>query len=103
YPCVRVPVPDALSSLFHLAQMTGRAELFRAYEMVTTNPARAAEVPYGIAEGKPATSVVSDCADASEGFRPAPAARLVARTARGVAETAPARSVVHVAGRPQPV
>ena len=43
--------------------MTGRTELFRAYEMVTTNPARAAEVPGGVAEGVPANFVVFDCAD----------------------------------------
>jgi len=33
---------DALSMLVHVAQMTGRTELFRAWEMVTMNPARAA-------------------------------------------------------------
>jgi hypothetical protein len=94
---------DALSMLVHVAQMTGRTELFRAYEMVTTNPARAAEVPYGIAEGKPANFVVFDCADEAEAIRLRPAARLVVRNGRVVAETEPARSVVHVDGSPQPV
>jgi cytosine/adenosine deaminase-related metal-dependent hydrolase len=94
---------DALSMLVHVAQMTGRAELFRAYEMVTTNPARAAEVPYGIAEGKPANFVVFDCADEAEAIRLRPAARLVVRNGRVVAETEPARSVVHVDGSPLPV
>jgi cytosine/adenosine deaminase-related metal-dependent hydrolase len=94
---------DALSMLVHVAQLTGRTELFRAYEMVTTNPARAAEVPYGIAEGKPANFVVFDCADEAEAIRLRPAARLVVRNGRVVAETEPARSVVHVDGSAQPV
>jgi cytosine/adenosine deaminase-related metal-dependent hydrolase len=71
--------------------------------MVTTNPARAAEVPYGIAEGKPANFVVFDAADEAEAIRLRPAARLVVRNGRVVAETEPARSVVHVDGSPQPV
>ncbi len=40
YPLGRGSMLDALSMLVHVAQMTGRSELFRAYEMVTTNPAR---------------------------------------------------------------
>jgi cytosine deaminase len=103
YPLGRGSMLDALSMLVHVAQMTGRNELFRAYEMVTTNPARAAEVPYGIAEGKPANFVVFDCADEAEAIRLRPAARLVVRNGRVVAETEPARSVVHVDGRAQPV
>ena len=47
YPLGRGSMLDALSMLVHVAQMTGRTELFRAYEMVTTNPARAAEVAVG--------------------------------------------------------
>jgi cytosine deaminase len=103
YPLGRGSMLDALSMLVHVAQMTGRNELFRAYEMVTTNPARAAEVPYGVAEGKPANFVVFDCADEAEAIRLRPAARLVVRNGRVVAETEPARSVVHVDGRAQPV
>ena len=103
YPLGRGSMLDALSMLVHVAQMTGRNELFRAYEMVTTNPARAAEVPYGIAEGKPANFVVFDCADEAEAIRLRPAARLVVRNGRVVAETEPARSVVHLDGRAQPV
>ncbi|MFL5751278.1 MAG: cytosine deaminase [Chloroflexota bacterium] len=103
YPLGRGSMLDALSMLVHVAQMTGRTELFRAYEMVTTNPARAAEVPYGIEEGKPANFVVFDCADEAEAIRLRPAARLVVRNGRIVAETEPARSVVHVDGSAQPV
>ena len=98
YPLGRGSMLDALSMLVHVGQMTGRSELFRAYEMVTTNPARAAELDYGIAEGKPANFVVFDCEDEAEAIRLRPAARWVVRAGRVVAETEPARSVVHGAG-----
>src|SRR4029079_9989496 len=77
--------------------------LFRATERVTTTAARPAEVPYGIAEGKPAKFVVFDCADEAEAIRLRQAARLVVCNGGFVAETDPARSVVHVDGRHQPV
>jgi cytosine deaminase len=89
---------DALSMLVHVGQMTGRSELYRAYEMVTTNPAKAAEVPWGIEEGLPANMVVFDCTDEAEAIRLRPAARWVIRLGKIVAETEPARSVVHHAG-----
>ncbi len=103
YPLGRGSMLDALSMLVHVAQMTGRTELFRAYEMVTTNPARAAEVSWGIKEGLPANFVVFDCADEAEAIRLRPAARWVIRNGRVVAETEPARSTVHVDGQARPV
>jgi cytosine deaminase len=103
YPLGRGSMLDALSMLVHVAQMTGRSELFRAWEMVTMNPARAAEVPWGISEGLPANFVIFDCADEAEAIRLRPAARLVVRNGRIVAETEPARSVVHANGTALPV
>jgi cytosine deaminase len=94
---------DALSMLVHVAQMTGRMELYRAYEMVTTNPARAAEVPWGVKEGLPANFVVFDCQDEAEAIRLRPAARWVVRQGRVVAETEPARSVVFEGDAARPV
>ena len=98
YPLGRGSMLDALSMLVHVAQMTGRSELYRAYEMVTTNPARAAEVEYGVKEGLAANFVVFDCEDEAEAIRLRPAARWVVRKGRIVAETQPAKSVVHHAG-----
>src|SRR5438093_13375162 len=86
---------DALSMLVHVTQMTGRTELYRAYEMVTMNPARAAEVPWGVKEGLPANFVVFDCADEAEAIRLRPAARWVVRNGRVVDATEPVRSVVY--------
>jgi cytosine deaminase len=103
YPLGRGSMLDALSMLVHVGQMTGRSELYRAYEMVTTNPAKAAEVPWGVEEGLPANMVVFDCTDEAEAIRLRPAARWVIRGGRVVAETEPARSVVHHAGSSGPV
>jgi cytosine deaminase len=103
YPLGRGSMLDALSMLVHIGQMTGRAELFRAFEMVTTNPARAAEIEYGVKEGGPANFVVFDCEDEAEAIRLRPAARWVVRNGRVVAETEPARSVVHHNGESRPV
>ena len=95
YPLGRGSMLDALSMLVHVAQMTGRGELYRAWEMVTMNAARAAEVEWGIGEGQPANFVVFDCSDEAEAIRLRPAARWVVRRGQIVAETEPARSVVH--------
>jgi len=103
YPLGRGSMLDALSMLVHVAQMTGRAELFRAWEMVTTNPASAAGIEWGVKEGLAANLVVFDCADEAEAIRLRPAARWVVRNGAVVAETEPARSTVHVDGMAQPV
>jgi len=95
YPLGRGSMLDALSMLVHVAQMTGRDELYRAYEMVTTNPARAAGVETALKEGGTANFVVFDCEDEAEAIRLRPAARWVVRQGRVGAETQPATSVVH--------
>src|SRR3954452_13228201 len=99
YPLGRGSRLEALSMLVHVAQMTGRTDLFRAYEMVTTNPGRAAGFDWGVKEGGAANFVVFDCADEAEAIRLRPAARWVVRLGRVVAETQPARSVVRQGGK----
>ncbi|MGI8872621.1 MAG: cytosine deaminase [Candidatus Limnocylindria bacterium] len=95
YPLGRGSMLDAVGMLVHVGQMTGRSELFRAYEMVTTNAARAAEIDvWRVAEGCPANFVVFDCRDEAEAIRLRPAARWVVRRGKVVAETEPARGVV---------
>ena len=98
YPLGRGSMLDAISMLVHVAQMTGRAELFRAYEMITSNAARAAEIEYGVKEGLAANFVIFDCDDEAEAIRLRPSARWDVRDGRIVAETQPARSVVRHAG-----
>ena len=98
YPLGRGSMLDALSMLVHIAQMTGRSELFRAYEMITSNAARAAGIEYGVKEGLAANFVIFDCDDEAEAIRLRPSARWVVRSGRIVAETQPAKSVVRHAG-----
>ena len=98
YPLGRGSMLDAISMLVHVAQMTGRAELFRAYEMITSNAARAAEIEYGVKEGLAANFVIFDCEDEAEAIRLRPSARWVVRGGRIVAETQPAKSMVRHAG-----
>jgi cytosine deaminase len=104
YPLGRGSMLDALSMMVHVAQMTGRGELFRAYDMVTTNPLRSSgRGDWGVREGAPANLAVFDCEDEAEAIRLRPAARWVLRKGRVVAETEPARSTVHRSGADVPV
>lgn len=104
YPLGRGSMLDALSMLVHVAQMTGRGELFRAYDMVTTNPLRSSgRGDWCVREGAPANLAVFDCEDEAEAIRLRPAARWVLRKGRVVAETEPARSTVHRSGADVPV
>jgi cytosine deaminase len=98
YPLGRGSMLDALSMLVHVAHMSGRSELYRAYDMITTNPARAAEVEYGVKEGLAASFAIFECEDEAEAIRLRPSARWVVRGGRIVAETQPATSVVRHAG-----
>jgi cytosine deaminase len=98
YPLGRGSMLDAVSMLVHVGHMTGRSELFRAYEMVTSNAARPAQIEYGVKEGKPANFVVFDCEDEAEAIRLKPVARWVVRAGRLVAETQPAEAIVHLGG-----
>jgi cytosine/creatinine deaminase len=91
YPLGRGSMLDALSMLVHVAQMTGRDELFRAYDMVTTNAARGAGRSNAIEEGACANFVIFDCEDEVDAIRLRPAARHVVHEGRLVAETKPAQ------------
>jgi cytosine deaminase len=103
YPLGRGSMLDALSMLVHVGQMTGRNELFRAFDMVTRNPLRASGREWSLEEGRPANFVVLDAADEVEAIRLRPAARWVVRAGRVVAETQPARSTVFEQGEEIPV
>ena len=92
YPLGRGSMLDALSMLVHVTQMTGREELFRAYEMVSCNPARGAGRPAVIEHGAGANFVIFDCDDEVDAIRLRPPARVVVKEGRVVAETEPART-----------
>jgi cytosine deaminase len=97
YPLGTGSMLDALFMLVHGSQMSGRSELFRAYDMVTTNPLVGAGRDWTIQVGRPANLVVLDCADEVEAIRLRPAVRWVVRNGRVVAETKP--SITHVFGQ----
>jgi cytosine deaminase len=98
YPLGTGSMLDALFMLVHGSQMSGRGELFRAYEMVTTNPLRAAGRDWDIAPGKPANFIVLDCADEVEAIRLRPAVRWVVRGGRVVAVTEPSTTRIIAPG-----
>jgi len=103
YPLGRGSMLDALSMLVHVAQMTGRDELFRAYEMVSCNPARGAGRPASIEEGACASFVIFDCDDEVDAIRLRPPALAVVREGRVVARTEPARTRIFRQDREEPV
>ncbi len=94
YPLGSGSMLDALFMLVHQCQMSGRSELFRSYDMVTTNPLAGAGRDWTIDPGKPANFIVLDCADEIEAIRLRPAVRYVVRGGHVVAETEPARTRV---------
>jgi cytosine deaminase len=81
--------------LVHVAQMTGREELFRAYEMVSCNPARGAGRPASLEEGACANFVIFDCEDEVDAIRLRPPALAVVHEGRVVARTEPASTRIY--------
>jgi cytosine/creatinine deaminase len=98
YPIGTGSMLDAVHMLVHVGHMTGRDELFRAYETITMNPLVASGREWGIVEGRPANFIVLDCDDEVEAIRLRPAPRWVVRGGRVVAETESPRSRVLAPG-----
>src|SRR5438034_3950306 len=98
YPIGTGSMLDALHMLVHVGQMTGRDELFRAFEMITTNPLRATGREWTIAEGGPANFVVLECEDEVEAIRLRATPRWVVRNGNVVAETEAPRARVLAPG-----
>src|SRR6266508_2030802 len=98
YPIGTGSMLDAVHMLVHVGQMTGRDELFRAFEMITTNPLRATGREWSIVEGKPAHFLVLECADEVEAIRLRATPRWVVRNGKVVAETEPSRARVLAPG-----
>jgi cytosine deaminase len=98
YPIGTGSMLDVLHMAVHVAHMTGRDQLFRSYEMVTSNPLRSSGRDWRIAEGHPANFIVLDCDDEVEASRLRPVARWVVRGGRVVAETDAPRARVLAPG-----
>jgi cytosine deaminase len=98
YPIGTGSMLDAVHMLVHVGQMTGRDELFRSFEMITTNPLRATGREWSIAEGKPAHFLVLECEDEVEAIRLRATPRWVVRSGRVIAETEPSHAQVLAPG-----
>lgn len=81
----------------HLAHMTGREEVAELVRMVTIRAAKVLQVQdYGLAIGRPASFVLVPGRDAMDLVREQPLSRYVFNHGRIVAETEPARSILHI-------
>jgi cytosine deaminase len=85
----------------HVAQMTGQEGMRACFTAVTDTPARILGLEgYGIAPGCHADLVLLDAADPVEAIRLRATRRLVLRRGQVLAEAAPVRSRMYLAGRP---
>jgi cytosine deaminase len=97
-PWYPLGVGDPLQAAFvlaHFGHMTGRHELARLFQMITTAPARVLGVePYGIEEGAPASLVAFAAPAEVDALRLLSRRRLVLRRGEVVAETPAAQTTV---------
>jgi cytosine deaminase len=96
YPLGRGDMLAAASLALHIAQMSGHDEIATMYDLITTNAARTLNVTerYGIEEGKPASFIIVDAADAHDALRLVPARLHVVKNGRVVASTTPSQSTI---------
>jgi cytosine deaminase len=96
YPLGRGDMLAAASLALHIAQMSGHDEIATMYDLITTNAARTLNVTdrYGIEEGKPASFIIVDAADAHDALRLVPARLHVIKDGRVVASTTPSQSAI---------
>src|SRR5690349_7511171 len=93
---------EVASMGLHVAQMTSPAGMRAAFDAVTVNPARILHLPdYGIAPGCRADAVLLDARDTIEAIRLRAPRIKVIRAGKIVAESAPAATALHLAGRPE--
>lgn len=85
----------------HVAHMTGREQMRRCFDAVTTNGARLMGLEgYGLEPGCNADCVVLQASDPIEALRVRARRLYVIRRGQIIAESAPARTTLHVPGRP---
>ncbi|MDZ4812371.1 MAG: amidohydrolase family protein [Pseudomonadota bacterium] len=88
----------------HVAQMTSQAAIGQCFDAITVNPARILGLEhYGLEPGCRADMVVLQAADAFEAIRLKANRLFVIRAGAVIAESAPQRSALHIAGRTQHV
>jgi len=101
YPLGSGDMLEVASMGLHVAQMTSRAGMARAYQAVTDNPARTLGLEdYGIAVGNPADLVLLQATSPIEALRLRPARLAVVKAGKVIARTPPQISELDLAGRP---
>jgi len=106
-PWYPLGVGDPVQACFvmvHYGQMSGHEELASMLDFVTTRAARCLGLDdYGLHAGGPADLVVFDAPTASDAVRTLAARTAVVSRGRVVAQTTPARTVLHLSDREEPV
>ncbi len=106
-PWYPLGVGDPVQACFvmvHYGQMSGHEELATMLDFVTTRAARCLGLDdYGLHAGGPADLVVFDAPTASDAVRTLAARTAVVSRGRVVAQTTPARTVLHLSDREEPV
>jgi cytosine/creatinine deaminase len=106
-PWYPLGVGDPVQACFvmvHYGQMSGHEELAAMLDLVTTRAARCLGLSdYGLRAGGPADLVAFDAPTPTDAVRTLAARTAVVSRGRLVARTTPARTVLHLDGRAQPV
>ncbi|UYO01213.1 MAG: amidohydrolase family protein [Devosia sp.] len=93
---------EVASMGLHVAQMTGRAAMRQCFDAVTTGPAKIMHLDgYGIAVGNKADMVVLQAADPIEAIRLRATRLKVIKSGKVIANSAPRRTSLSLAGRPE--
>jgi cytosine/creatinine deaminase len=92
---------EVASMGLHVAQMTSQAAMRQCFDAVTVNPAKLMHLQhFGLQKGCEASFVLLQARDPVEAIRLRAARLKVWRKGQLIAESAPAQSTLHLAGRP---
>lgn len=101
YPMGKGSMLQGANLLMHTAHMSGYDQIFRLFDMITTNSAITMNVQdqYGIEPGKPANLVILDAADAFDAIRLMSEALCVIRMGKVLCTTQPAVRTLNFEGK----
>lgn len=101
YPMGKGSMLQGANLLMHMAHMSGYEQIFRLFNMITTNSAITMNVQdqYGIEKGKPANAIILDATDAFDAIRLMSEALYVIRKGKILCKTRPAVREVQFEGK----
>ena len=105
YPMGKGSMLQGANLLMHTAHVSGYDQIFRLFDMITTNSAITMNVQdqYGIEPGKPANLVILDAADAFDAIRLMSEALYVIRRGKVLCTTQPAVRKLNFEGKTQDI